>query len=244
MPLIKTPAIVLSTRDLGEADKLVTFFTHRSGKIAGTARGARRIKSRFGGSLEPFTHCQIILFQKTPDSLYRIQQADIIQSFRELREDLEHILWASRVTALTSAMVPEGEANPMLFNVLLQTLISLRGPDSELATRLFEIRLVRYTGYQPRLEVEACLGCRRPLDSKTIFFSPGHGGIICKSCSSREGPQSQPVTRGTIAFFQQVLRMPSRLASRLKATPVIKDELKDLLEVYFDHLLGRSSNVR
>lgn len=236
---------MLSTRDLGEADKLVTFFTHRTGKIAGTARGARRIKSRFGGSLEPFTHCQIILFQKTPDAaLYRIQQADIVQSFRDLREDLERILWASRVTALTSAMVPEGEANPRLFDVLLETLVSLQGSDGELATRLFEIRLVRYAGYQPRLEVEVCLGCRGQLDSKAIFFSPGHGGIICKSCSNREGPQSQPVTRGTIAFFRQALRMPPRLASRLKATSVIKDELKNLLEVYFDHLLERSSNVR
>jgi DNA repair protein RecO (recombination protein O) len=244
MPLVKTPAIVLSTRNLGEADKLVTFFTHRNGKIAGTARGARRIKSRFGSSLEPFTHCQIILFQKTPDALYRVQQADIVQSFRELREQLERILWASRVTALTSAMVPEGEANPALFNGLLETFLSLQGSDAELATRLFEIKLLRYTGYQPRLETEICLGCRKKLVPQAVFFSPGHGGIVCRACGGREGLLPQPVTRGTIAFFRQALKMPSRLASRLKATPVIKNELKNLLEVYFDHLLERAPNVR
>src|SRR3990172_1838230 len=108
MSLIKPPAIVLGSRNLGEADKLVTFFTPRHGKITGTAGGARRVRSRFGSSLEPFTHCQVILFQKTRDALYRIQQADILQSFQELREDLERIFWASSATSLTAAMVPEG----------------------------------------------------------------------------------------------------------------------------------------
>ena len=241
MSLIKTPAIVLGSRNLGEADKLVTFFTPRHGKITGTAGGARRVRSRFGSSLEPFTHCQVILFQKTRDALYRIQQADILQSFRELREDLQRILWTSRVTALTSAMVPEGEANPALFNVLFETLVSLQGQGGELTIRLFEIRLLQYVGYQPRLEMESCLRCHGKLDRVSIFFSPVNGGIICKACRGQEKATTLPVTRGTIAFFRQALRMSSRLAFRLRATPVIKDELKDLLEVYFDHLLERSA---
>ena len=239
MSLVKTPAIVLSTRNLGEADKLVTLFTHRHGKIKGTAKGARRIKSRFGGSLEPFTHCQVILFQKTRDSLYRIQQVDIRQSFRELREDLERILWASRVTGLTLAMAPEGEANPPLFNILLETFTALQDQDGELATRLFEIRLLQYTGYQPRLEMEACLRCQGKLAPGNIFFSPVHGGIICKDCSGREKALATAVTRGTIAFFRQALKMSPRLVSRLKATSTMKNELKNLLEAHFDHLLDR-----
>jgi len=240
MSLVKTPAIVLGTRNLGEADKLVTLFTQRHGKIKGTAKGARRVKSRFGGSLEPFTHCQVILFQKTRDSLYRIQQADILHSFRELREDLERILWASRVTSLTSAMLPEGETNPPLYNALLETFTVLQDQDGELAIRLFEIRLLQYTGYQPRLETGMCLHCQGKLDPRNIFFSPAHGGIICRNCSGRGEALATGVTRGTIAFFQQVLKMSPRLVSRLKATPTMKNELKNLLEAYFDHLLDRA----
>ena len=240
MSIVKTHAIVLATRNLGEADKLVTFFTQRQGKIKGTAKGARRVKSRFGGSLEPFTYCQVILFQKTRDSLYRIQQADILNSFRELREDLERILWASRVTALTSVMTPEGEANPALFNALLETFTTLQEQDKELATRLFEIRLLQYTGYQPRLDTERCLRCQVKLDPQTIFFSPIHGGIICKNCSGREKVLVSAVTRGTVAFIRQAFKMSPRVASRLKATPAMKNELKNLLEAYFDHLLDRA----
>jgi DNA repair protein RecO (recombination protein O) len=241
MSLIKTAAIVLGTRNLGEADKLVTLFTHHHGKIKGTAKGARRIKSRFGGSLEPFTHSQVILFQKTRDSLYRIQQADILQSFRKLREDLERILWASRVAVLTSTMAPEGEPNPPLFHALLETFTALHDQDGELATRLFEIQLLQYTGYQPRLDMEVCLRCRGKLDPQNIFFSPVHGGIICKDCSGREKGLATAVTRGTIAFFLQALRMSPRLVPRLKATSMIKNELKNLLDTYFDYLLDRAS---
>ncbi|MGH7273132.1 MAG: DNA repair protein RecO [Nitrospiria bacterium] len=241
MSLIKTPAIVLGSRNLGEADKMVTLFTPRQGKITGTAGGARRVRSRFGSSLEPFTHCHVILFQKTRDALFRIQQADILRSFRELREDLERIFWASRVTSLTAAMVPEEEANPALFTMLLETLVSVLGKDGELATRLFEIRLLKYAGYQPRLEMEGCLRCRQELDRADIFFSPVSGGIICKLCRDQEKGLAPPISRGTVAFIQQALRMPPQLAVRLKAKQGMKDELKNLLEVYLDYLLGRSA---
>ena len=88
MALLKTPALTLKSRKWGEADRIVTFFTLRFGKVRGVARGARRIKSRFGSALEPFVSSDLNLFEKPQDSLYRITQADIKESFADLREDL------------------------------------------------------------------------------------------------------------------------------------------------------------
>ncbi|TLY27096.1 MAG: DNA repair protein RecO, partial [Nitrospirae bacterium] len=50
MPLLKTAAITLRNRKWGEADRIVTFFTLQHGKLRGVARGARRIRSRFGSA--------------------------------------------------------------------------------------------------------------------------------------------------------------------------------------------------
>src|SRR5437870_4497519 len=72
MPLLKTPAIVLKSRKWGDADRIVTFFTLKHGKVRGVARGARRMKSRFGGTLEPFVYCDLVLYEKPGDSLYRV----------------------------------------------------------------------------------------------------------------------------------------------------------------------------
>ena len=240
MPLIQTPAIVLRSRSLGEADKLVTLFTSQQGKLTGAAKGARRVRSPFGASLEPFTHCQVILFQKTRESLFRIQQAGILESFQDLREDLCRIAWASRMISLASAMTPEGEANPSLFSLLLETLDFLRTGDGELAVRLFEIRLLKYTGYQLRLDSPKCLRCSSALNPSGAFLSPAAGGIICEACSHREGALNLPVTRGAAAFLRQAATMPSGLTHRLRAAPALKEELKSLLEIYLDYLLGRT----
>ncbi len=240
MGLLKTPAIVLGSRNLGEADRLVTFFTRAQGKIVATAKGARRIRSRFGGTLEPFTHCQLIVFLKSRDSLPRIQQVDIVRSFRELREELGLIRRASHVTSLTSAMVPFGEANPALYDLVLNALGAISQNGWELAIRLFEIRLIQYSGYQPQFDTEQCLRCRGRLTRPDLFFSPASGGIVCRRCRVQEGTLSQPITSGTAAFFRQAFRMSPKLAGRLRAAPAMKEEIRNLLENYFDHLLDRA----
>jgi DNA repair protein RecO (recombination protein O) len=55
MGLVETQAIVLQTYKLADADKIVLCMTEKSGLVRGVARGARRLKSKFGASLEPFT---------------------------------------------------------------------------------------------------------------------------------------------------------------------------------------------
>src|SRR5438034_10431065 len=103
MPLLKTTGIVLKSRKWGEADRIVTFFSLQYGKIRGVARGARRMKSRFGSALEPFVHCDLVLYEKHGDSLYRVSHADIRESFYGLRDQLETIGAAARLTNMAGA---------------------------------------------------------------------------------------------------------------------------------------------
>ena len=88
MPLIKTLAITLKSRKWGEADRIVTFYTKEIGKIRGVARGARRQKSRLGAAIEPLTICELNLFEKSGDSLYRVSQVDLVEPFVRFRENL------------------------------------------------------------------------------------------------------------------------------------------------------------
>ena len=53
MGLVETEAFVLRTYKLAEADKIVLCLTREAGLVRGVARGARRLKSRYGASLEP-----------------------------------------------------------------------------------------------------------------------------------------------------------------------------------------------
>ncbi len=143
MSLFSTPAIVLGGIRLGEADKLVTFFTLTRGKLKGVAKGARRMKSRFGATLEPFTHCKLVIFDKGTEKLARIEQCDILHSFQSLREDWGGIERSSRMVDLVAQMTPDGQANTETFDLLLQGLFFLEEKkDPPLSVMLFISRLI------------------------------------------------------------------------------------------------------
>ena len=61
MPLYSDEAIVLRTRKLAEADRIITLLTRRHGVVRAVARGVRRTSSKFGSRLEPFTHVDLQL---------------------------------------------------------------------------------------------------------------------------------------------------------------------------------------
>jgi len=240
MPLLSTPAIVLGGIRLGEADKLLTFFTEKKGKLKGVAKGARRMKSRFGAALEPFTYCNLIVFEKGGDKLARINQSDILHSFQSLREDWSCIELASKMVDLVSRITPEGEPNTEIFKLLLQGLDFLeKGPDRALSMLLFTNRLVAYSGYQPRWD--QCLKCQQDFKTglrQTLYFSPGAGGAICFSCAKHIQALS-PLSQGTRAFLQATQKMDYARSHRLKPSPLMKQEIERLFHDYLAHITGK-----
>lgn len=242
MALLTTEAIVLSGIRLGEADKLVTFFSLERGKVKGVAAGARRIKSRFGASLEPFTHCHLILFEKSGDKLGRINQVDIIRSFQSLREDWTCIELASQMVKLVSQITPDLEPNVEVFNLLLQGLHFLNlGEDRSLTTLLFVNRLVTYSGYQPHWD--HCLKCRqafKPRLSTSVYFSASSGGTVCSECAKGIRPLV-PISHSTRAFLSASQKMDYVRSHRLKPSPMMKQEMKALFKSYITSITGRAS---
>lgn len=236
MSLLSTPAVVLSSMKLGEADKLVTFFTAKRGKLKGVAKGARRMKSRFGASLEPFTHCNLVVFEKPGDKLARINQSDIVHSFQKLRENWREIYLASHMVQLVQRMTPEAEPNLSIYRLLLEGLSFLEnGSDRQLSAVLFVIRLIAYSGYQPRWD--RCLKCHRPLVDPTIYFSPASGGTVCLKCA--EGMERlASISQGTLAFLRASQKMNYSVAHRLKLSSSMKTEIETLFGDHLTYITG------
>jgi DNA repair protein RecO (recombination protein O) len=239
MSLITTHAIVLRSQGLGDADKLVTLFTGHKGKVRGVAKGARRLRTRFGASLEPFTHCCIEMFERRPGVLMRINQTEILHSFMNIRQDLDAISAAARMVRLVSALTPDAEANSKIFDLLLKGLCHLEKnkKDFELITRFFEIHLLKYSGYLPK--VDSCLKCNGVNNAGPIYFSHLAGGTICSSCHGAGDGPGEPVSKGTLAFLVLSLRMGWSKLDRMKATRSIRDELRILLEASITNIIGR-----
>jgi DNA repair protein RecO (recombination protein O) len=236
--LLKTSAIVLKSRKWGEADRIVTFFTLKFGKLRGVARGARRLKNRFGSSLEPFVHCDLVLFEKHGDSLYRVTQADICHSFHTLRDSLETIAGAARLANLAGAITADGDAGPRIFQALLDGFSAItESSDPTYTAALYEVEILRFAGYLPHLE--RCNACQSTQSGTGWFFSPRSGGTICAGCVGREPVQCPALSPACLAFFRQALRMNPRLLPRLKASAAIRQELREVMELYVNCVAGR-----
>src|SRR5438552_17615470 len=81
MPLIETESLVIKTYNLAEADRIVVFLTRDHGVIRGVAKGAKRLKSKFGSGLEPFSVVRLSYFQKDAVELALIQRAELLPSY-------------------------------------------------------------------------------------------------------------------------------------------------------------------
>lgn len=245
MSLLSTGAIVLGSIKLGEADKLVTFYTAKRGKLKGVAKGARRMKSRFGASLEPFTHCNLQVFEKGGEKLARINQSDITRSFQKLREDWGGIHSAFLMAHLVQKMTPEGQPSRSIYQLLLNGLTFLEdGTDPQLSVILFVVRLIAHSGYQPRWGL--CLKCHlSPVSSLRsgsnpragVCFSAAFGGAVCMNCAKGMGSLVS-ISQGALAFLEASQRMDYTRSHRLKPSPMMRKEIEILFRAHLTYITG------
>jgi DNA repair protein RecO (recombination protein O) len=238
MPLVKTVAITLKSRKWGEADRIVTLYAQRLGKIRAVARGARRQKSRMGASLEPLTMCELNLFEKSGDSLYRVSQVDLIEPFVKFREDLTLMAAAARMANVVGAVTPDGDPEPEIFDTLEQGLRSLvTSDDPALTALLFQIRLLGLTGFRP--QTDHCAACGKTRVILEPQFSPASGGLVCTTCAARQRFPCLPLSRGSLAFLQQALRLAPTMVTRLRADGQVRWEVEDAIEGYVTVVAGK-----
>ena len=239
MSLLRSKAVILRSHRWGDADRIVTFFSLKFGKIRGVARGARRLKSRYSGVLEPFAVVELTLFQKTPDSLGSISQIDLLSRVPSIREDLGVMTAAARMVRIVEAITVDRDPNSEMFWTLVQSLEMLE-PDSDLplTALLFQIHVLGHTGFKP--QIEQCTECGKSIGEDSLSFSPRLGGIVCARCARQGMGRIIPISRGSAAFMEQARRFPVTYLPRMKAVGIIRAEVTQAIESYFETVVGKS----
>ncbi|MCY4613589.1 MAG: DNA repair protein RecO [Nitrospira sp.] len=238
MALVTTQAIVLKSMRWGEADRILTFFSLRFGKVRGIARGARRMKSRFGGMLEPFSSITLTFFDKRNDSLASVSQIDTRESFIALRESLDLIWAASRMVALVDGVTADRDPSPKIFHTLLEGLrLLVRTDDPGLLTLIFQVHVLGQSGFQP--QIERCASCGRDVGERSAWFSSSAGGRLCGSCDRGSWEYCLPMSQGSTAFLRQAWHTPFERATRLKAGGQVRKEIEAIVETYASAVVGK-----
>jgi DNA repair protein RecO (recombination protein O) len=240
--LQRTEGIVLKTFPYGEADLLVTFLTADFGIRKVFAKSPRKTRSRFGSSLEPFTHAKIGFTGREDASLPRLTQADIIQPFQGLREALGCFLLASGMAELTLNFLQEGVKSEKAFRLLMRALQMMERDCSALYPLFYKIRFLALKGYLPGLD-----GCAR-CGGETRTFYVSQGSVMCPSCSARAGSGQDDggitLSAGSVRLHKTLRTWELEKAGRIKAPEAIVAELTGVLNAHSEYVLSKPLKTR
>lgn len=236
--LHRTEGIVLRTTSFGEADLLVTYLTSDFGVVKTFAKSSRKIKSRFGSSLEPLVQSKISFWGKEDASLPRLTQSDIIHSFQSIRDTLSFFLKVSEIIELTLHFIPEREANKEVYFLFLNALYNIENNSNKnLAIIHYKIKFLELTGYVPKLD--ACGRCGR----KGNCFYVAHGTILCETCSSGM-VSSAKLSPGVVKLYKDLLTWDTTKINRIRPSKMLLSELSSIIDMHTHHILTKPLKSR
>lgn len=205
MKTVTTHAVILRTKDYGESDRLVAFYSQTGGRLTGLARGAKKSLKRFVNSFEMCNLVQITF--KARKSLVWIDACKLIEPYLPLRTDLNRCTLAALVCEIFLEMAPEGEPHKKWFDLLGGTLQNLSEDRDPLnAVLLFTLRFLDVGGYLPAMN--ECSVCRAPLRSSRFWaWQMSKGTLVCEK-HLLKGQNVLQLDLGTLMLMNLCRRAP------------------------------------
>ncbi|MEO7539776.1 MAG: DNA repair protein RecO [Pyrinomonadaceae bacterium] len=224
MSLIETESVVLKSYNLAEADRIVVFLTQDHGVVRGVAKGAKRLKSKFGSSLEPFSIVRMTYFEKESQELVSIDRAEIVRSNFSSASDPEFLQKFSYLGDLLISVSPPHDPNETLYRMAKACLDTASADHSSLESTgvYFELWLMKLAGYLP--DWSSCDRCRRIFADNEDAPVLTNFHFICSSCRRSTSLRVMPGVNRPLAASALKLS-PSSFA---KASSGRAEELKDL----------------
>ena len=206
MPLVETESLVIKSYNLAEADKIVVFLTRDHGMVRGVAKGAKRLKSKFGSSLEPFSVVRIEYFEKEASDLVSIQKVDLIQSNFAAASNPDFLQKFSYLGDLLISFSPPHDPNETLYRMVKACIETAAINTGYLLSTgvYFELWLLRLSGYLP--DWTKCEACGRQFTETEDVEVRSNLHLVCCACrGSRSG-------RGLPAFGRAITAAARRLS--------------------------------
>ena len=232
----RTEAIILRRHEFGEADRLLTLYTPYYGKLRAIAKGSRKPAGRKTGHVELYTRA--IMMIAYGRELHVVSQAELVEPFLPLHDDLERGAYATYAVELLDHFSEFEETNTALFTLLNNALGWLCAPqvDLRLATRYYELRLLELVGFQPAL-FKCAIG-QEDVKPQDQFFSIQDGGVVCP-IHARDSSFIAPLNLTTLKTLRYLQTRDYAVIQKLHVDSVLHLDLERVLQNYIVHLLER-----
>ena len=234
MSVVSTEAFVLRTYKLAEQDKIVVLFTKEMGKIRLVAKGARKLKNRFGAALELLTRIRILFHNKPNRELQVLDRADLLYSPMEKQPNSRFSYYLFYFAELVHDFYPDQEKNPTAFRILSNIEHALvNNQNLDFLARYIELQLLHSQGVLS--SVAFCSQCNRKFDSllERRYLSAGHE-ILCSRCRTE---QSMYLSSSIVKSIQAFERGSADWITTLRGSTL--EELGSLNHLLITRFLGK-----
>ena len=244
MALQETDALILRTYNLAEADKIVVCLTRSAGLIRGVAKGSRKLKNRFGASLEPFTHVHLTYYEKENQELVSINQTEILRSYFNLLGNPSFFTGMAYMGDLLMEFSPPHQTNDKLFRMAVACFeASAQNPDDlQAILRYFEIWLLKLEGFLA--DLRQCAECHRDFEpDEPVYVTPSEFALRCRNC---RGSGAHLISRELHAQLRIVQRLPpTKFGEHVRvATVETRREMAELTHQLIGRVLERLPRVK
>ena len=233
MAISETEALVLRTYNLAEADKIVVCLSRAAGLIRGVAKGCRKLKNRFGASLEPFTLINLTYYEKENQELVSFRQTEILRSRFNLSGNASILTGFSYMGDLLIDFSPPHQANDKLYRMALACFDAAAESPEDLDSilRYFEVWLLKIEGFLP--DLRTCANCQRAFTEETVYLG-NDLSLRCAQCSNTRGLAISKLLHLQLRSTEKL--PPAKFAVETREVP--GETKKQRAELTF-HIIGR-----
>lgn len=231
MKNIVTRGVIISRRNYREADRVLTVYSEKLGKISVLAKGVRKSSSKLGGFLELFNIVRLEL--EEGKSWYILTGAQVENSFGSIRLNLPKISAGYYIAELISRLTSEDDANRHLFKVIENGFETLNRSTKDIIVCAFAWGLINKSGFHP--ELYSCVACKKKLDGRELVFSATRGGLIDGCTTPPDAISVQPDTVKIIRVALNNLNM----FQKINVPPIIVEEFNLITKKYISEIVER-----
>lgn len=232
MKTIKTRGLVLKEYETGEADKRILLMCKEHGRIMAYARGARKPRSKFMAAAQMFTYSNFVLAQGR--GFFSVTQADVIESFYDLRTDYDRLCAAHSITDICDkTLLENSNCNELLLLVLKSLSHLTKGKLTPTQiTSVFMLRFFDLYGLRPT--TNTCAVCGADIANVNALW--GAEGFTCKDHAQN---RNLPLSAAAAAAVSFILNNELPQSFRFEVTESVLEELQNATKLLWDFHFSR-----
>ncbi len=238
----KIKAVVLSSYEIKEYDRIYGVFSRQKGRLKIIAKGVRRPKAKLAGCLEPITLSEIFLVKGR--MMDKVIGAIAIDQYEKIKKDFSVILFCRKIFNLIENLLAEKDVCEELFDELIYFLENIFFLN-ENKQRIFYLaliwKIIERAGYQIQTRVCDCCGEKFVLGEKFWFVFPER--IVCDVCKGKSGFSKKGISENSIKLLRIFSRENLKIISKLLVEKKDLAEISFVTKIFLENILGKKVSI-